>query len=130
MGQLSNCDAISVLLLDDEPSFRMSLAEMLRDDGHEVRAYAAPAHLPPLRTLENVAILVTEYEMPGKNGVALAEAFRAQHPDVPVILVTANRTQSLDAQVLARPYLRLVEKPLDYAVLHALIHDACAAACV
>jgi DNA-binding NtrC family response regulator len=130
MGQLSDCDAISVLLLDDEPSFRMSLAEMLGDDGHDVRAYAAPAHLPPLPTLENVAILVTDYEMPGKNGIILADAFHSQHPDVPVILVTAYRTHSLDAQVRARPFLRLVQKPIDYAVLHALIHDACAAACV
>jgi DNA-binding NtrC family response regulator len=130
MDPLSDCDAISVLLLDDELSFRMSLAEMLRDDGHEVHAYAAPAHLPPLPTLESVTILVTDYEMPGKNGITLADAFHAQHPDVPVILVTSYRTQSLDAQVLARPFLRLVEKPIDYALLHALIHDACAAACV
>jgi DNA-binding NtrC family response regulator len=130
MDPLSDCDAISVLLLDDEPSFRMSLAEMLRDDGHQVRTYAAPAHLPPLPTLGNVAILVTDYEMPGKNGIILADAFHAQHPDVPVILATYYRTRSLDAQVLARPFVRLVEKPVDYALLHALIHDACAAACV
>ena len=104
----------------------MSLAEMLRDDGHEVRDYEAPAYLPGLATLENVAILITDYEMPGKNGFALADEFHTQHSDVPVILVTAYRTHSLDAQVLDRPFLRLVQKPVDYTVLHAMIHDACA----
>ena len=107
----------------------MSLAEMLRDDGHEVRDYEAPAYLPGLATLENVAILITDYEMPGKDGVALADEFHTHHPEVPVILVTAYRTQPLDAQVRNRPYLRLVQKPIDYVVVHALIHDACAAAC-
>jgi DNA-binding NtrC family response regulator len=125
MGPHSGCSAIGILLLDDEPSFRTSLAEMLRDDGHEVRDYDAPANLPALSKLENVTILITDYEMPGKNGFVLADDFHTHHPDVPVILVTAYRTESLDAQVLDRPFLRLVQKPVDYAVLHALIHDAC-----
>lgn len=128
MGSLSVCNSIGVLLVDDEPSFRMSLAEMLRDDGHEVKEYGAPDHLPALTTLGDVAILITDYEMPGRTGLALADAFHAHHPEIPVILVTAYRTRSLDTQVLARPFLRLVPKPIDYTVFHALIHDACAAA--
>jgi DNA-binding NtrC family response regulator len=127
MGPLSGCDAIGVILLDDEPSFRMSLADMLRDDGHDVRDYAVPAHLPALATLKEVAILITDYEMPGQDGLQLADAFHAHHPDVPVLLVTAYRTQSLDLQVRVRPFLRLVQKPIDYEVLHALLHDACTA---
>jgi DNA-binding NtrC family response regulator len=89
-------------------------------------ASTSPANLPALSTLENVAILITDYEMPGKNGFVLSDDFHTHHPDVPVILVTAYRTESLDAQVLDRPFLRLVQKPVDYAVLHAMIHEACA----
>jgi two-component system nitrogen regulation response regulator GlnG len=125
MDPHSGCNAIGILLLDDERSFRMSLSEMLRDDGHEVREYAAPADLPALATLGRVGILVTDYEMPGKNGLALADDFHTHHPHLPVILITAYRTQSLEAQALDRPFLRLMSKPIDYEVLHALIHDSC-----
>jgi CheY-like chemotaxis protein len=48
--------------------------------------------------------LITDYEMPGENGFALADDFHTHYPRVPVILVTAHRTQSLDAQVLDRPF--------------------------
>ncbi|HEY2386497.1 MAG TPA: response regulator [Candidatus Binatia bacterium] len=126
MDQPDGCSAIRILLVDDEPSFRTSLAEMLREDGHGVGDHGAPAHVPALSSLKDVAILITDYEMPGTSGLALADAFHAQHPHVPVILVTAYRTTSLDAQVLDRPFLRFVQKPVDYVVLHTLIHEVCA----
>ena len=117
------CEAIGILLVDDELSFRTSLAAMLRDDGHEVRDYAAPAEVPPLRDLEDVAVVVTDYEMPGSTGLVLADDLHAHHPEMPVLLVTAYRTQSLEAQVLDRPHLRIVQKPVDYETIHTLIHE-------
>jgi len=117
------CRAIGILLLEDEPSLRTGLAQMLRDDGHEVWDYAAPAEVPSLSDLDGVAVAVTDYEMPGKNGLAFADEFHAQHPDVPVLLMTAYRKPSLAAQVLDRPYLRILQKPVDYEAIHATIHE-------
>ena len=111
-----------ILLVDDEGSFRESLAEMLRDDGHEVFAYAAPAAVPPPSDLDDVGLLVTDYEMPGKNGLALADEFHAHHPAVPVLLVTAYRS-GLEAEAARRPFLRLAQKPIGYDALHRLIHE-------
>jgi DNA-binding NtrC family response regulator len=123
MVHLNGCSAIGILLVDDETSFRTSLADILRDDGHEVLDYGAPVEVPPLADLPRVAVLVTDYEMPGKTGIELADAFHAHHPGVPVLLVTAYRTPSLEAQVNDRPYLRLFSKPVDYDAIHSLIHE-------
>ena len=112
----------SILLVDDEHSFRDSLAEMLRDDGHEVLAYPAPAAIPPLHTLGRVELLLTDYEMPETNGLILADSFHAQHPTVPILLATAYRT-GLDAELARRPFLKLVQKPIPYETLHRLIHE-------
>jgi DNA-binding NtrC family response regulator len=117
-----NCSTMPILLVDDEASFRTSLAETLRDDGHEVLDYGAPADVPPLDGLR-VTMLVTDYEMPGKTGIELADAFHAHHPRLPVLLITAYRTHFLEAQIGHRPYLRLSHKPVDYDALHALIHE-------
>lgn len=116
------CNALGVVLVDDEHPFRISLAEMLQDDGHDVRAYGAPVDLPPLRDLDDVAILVTDFEMPGRNGLTIADEFHTHYPQLPVLIVTAYHTQTLDAQALQRPFLRIVSKPVDYDALHALIH--------
>lgn len=46
-----------------------SLGEMLCDDGHEVLGDEAPAAIPPLASLPSSDLLVTDYDMPGKNGL-------------------------------------------------------------
>src|SRR5690348_4212966 len=87
----ASCRAIRVVLVEDEAAFRESLAEMLRDDGHEVLAYAEPASIPPFDSLGRVDLLLTDYDMPGKNGLVLADELHAHRPSVPVLLATAHR---------------------------------------
>ena len=117
------CSDLSILLVEDEHGFRMGLAQMLRENGHDVFDYAEPADLPPLATLDHVEVLVCDYDMRGENGLSLADRFHAAHPTLPIILVTAYRTHHLDAEVARRPFVHLVEKPIPYENLHALIHQ-------
>ncbi len=121
----ASCSAIRIVLVEDEAAFRESLAEMLRDDGHEVLAYSEPAGIPPFDLLGRVDLLLTDYEMPGKNGLALADDFHAHRPAVPVLLATAYRA-GVDGTAAKRPFVCLVQKPIMYDVLHRLIHE-CAA---
>jgi DNA-binding NtrC family response regulator len=111
-----------VLLVDDNDGFRSALAWNLRDDGHDVREYGSPSALPPLATLPEVTIVVTDYEMPGSDGLALADAFHETRPQVPIVLVTAQWNSILRAQAAARDFLEVRRKPFDYDELHALLH--------
>jgi len=124
---LTDCarTAARILVVDDEAPFRESVAEMLRDDGHEVLDYPEPAAVPPLSELAGIALLLTDYEMPGKNGLAFADEFHAECPGVPVLLVTAFRS-NLDAEIARRPFMRMLLKPIGYETLHRTIHE-CAA---
>lgn len=116
------CDAVRVLLLDDEPAFRESLAEGLRDDGHEVLDYSSPSMVPSLEELGPVHVLVTDLDMPGLDGLAFVDRLRVVHPDVPCVLVTAYRTATVRSSVAARSRVALCHKPVEYEELHALVH--------
>jgi DNA-binding NtrC family response regulator len=111
-----------ILLVDDEGPFRDSLAELLRDDGHVVLAYSGPAEVPPLGGLERVDLLVTDFDMPGKNGLVFADEFHAHRPGVPVLLVTAYHAR-LELDVARRPFVRMISKPIGYDALHRIIHE-------
>lgn len=117
------CCELTILVVDDEPSFRQSLAEALRDDGHPVREYPSAIAIPPLDTLPPDAILLTDFEMPGRNGIELADAFRSADPGGHVILLSAYAVPVVDGAVSTRSWLRFVSKPTDYQALHELIHE-------
>jgi len=119
------CDALRILLVDDEPAFRESLAEALRDDGHAVDTYESAEAVPSLATRGDVALLITDYQMEGRDGVTLADAFHGYNPDVPVILVSAYQSDDLSERVAARNWLRFVQKSVGYDGLHERIHQLC-----
>lgn len=115
------CETIHVLLVDDEESFRVNLASMLRDDGHPVVDYPS-AEAALSAGLSDVSVLVTDYSMPGASGVALADRLHEVRPRTPVVVVSAYRTETIETQAQRRPWVTLRSKPLDYDDLHALIH--------
>ena len=117
------CREIPVLLVDDDPSFRLGLSGALGDDGHEVFAFALPAEVPADGRLLDITLLVTDYEMPGENGVAFADRFHAARPEAPVVLMTAFPTHAVEAQAAVRPFLTVLSKPFDYDQFHTLLHE-------
>lgn len=121
--QLAQCGELTVLLVDDEPSFRQGLAGALRDDGHTVLDFVAVERLPALASLGHVTLVVTDYDMPGQSGLRLADRFHATHPNVPIVIVASNITGELERAAAVRPYVRLISKHFDYDDLHGLIHD-------
>jgi len=116
-----DCSGIGILLVDGDLLFRQALADNLRFDGHEV-VECASAHdaIPAIRSAP-CAALVTEYVVPGANGVYLADRFRSLRSG-PTVVVTAQVTGTVAADVGARHYVHLLSKPLEYQRLHDLLH--------
>lgn len=110
-----------VLLVDDDDGFRSALAENLREDGYAVVEYAAAQEVPPLGGLSDVSVLVTDYDMPGTDGLAFADRFHAVHPLVPIIMVTGSCTRHLQAAAAARGFVSLLPKPFHYDKLFRLL---------
>ena len=120
------CSAIGVLLVDPDECFRSGLAENLRDDGHEVREYAAPTDVPLLVALGKIAVAVLDFSLPSSDRLALADALNLVRPGATVVLITPYCSDGSEPEVAARPFLHVQSRPLDYEFLHALIHRLCA----
>jgi DNA-binding NtrC family response regulator len=115
---------MTVLILDDDETFRRALSELLRDDGHPVQAYGSIAELPPFSELPPPVALITDYQLGrGEDGLSLARRFNAEHPDVAIILVTAYASHYLTQAAATMPYVSLLRKPLPYEDLHRLLHE-------
>jgi DNA-binding NarL/FixJ family response regulator len=114
-----------VLLVDADQCFRSGLAENLRDDGHEVRDYAGPEEVPSPAALTNIAVAVLDYSPPSPDRLALADALHLARPQTAVIMVTAYYSDPDQAEIGSRSFVHLQSRPLEYEVLHDLIHSLC-----
>ncbi|HVO26602.1 MAG TPA: response regulator [Candidatus Margulisiibacteriota bacterium] len=112
---------LCVLLVDDDEAFRSGLADNLRDDGHSVLAYAAPSEVPS-SAFRAVSVVVTDFDLPGNDGLSFAEHVHAAQPSLPVVVVTAHPDAPAMVNAVARGFVRLMEKPVDYQSLHRLLH--------
>ncbi|MDO7834700.1 ATP-binding protein [Sphingobium sp. HBC34] len=79
-----------VLVIDDEPSVRMLVADSLGDLGyHCLEAGDGPTGLRILESKTRVDLLVTDVGLPGGlNGRQVADAARALRPDLKILFVT------------------------------------------
>jgi DNA-binding NtrC family response regulator len=111
---------LCVLLVDDDPVFRQGLAENLREDGHAVLEYGAADEIP-VSAFEAVSVVVTDFELPGNDGLRLAEHAHAAQPCLPVVVVTARPDALVGINAAARSSVILVQKPVDYHRFHRLL---------
>jgi PAS domain S-box-containing protein len=100
---------LSILLVDDDALVSMNTANMLMDLGHNViESHSATHALQLLASDARFDVVVTDYAMPGMNGLDLATKIRRMKPEMPVILATGYADLSshslLDFPRLAKPY--------------------------
>lgn len=119
------CNAITVVVVDDDGSFRSGVAANLEDDGHRVYEYEDPADVPD-SSLDAAQVVLSDYQMAAIDGITFADRVHARRPEVHVVLTTAYWTADMEAEVAARPFLRLCRKPVDYDELHAIAHELAA----
>ena len=83
----------TILLVDDEELVRIGTAEMLTDLGYKVvEASSGAEALRLLRAGDAPDLMITDYLMPGMNGVALVEHACALAPAMEVMLITGYST--------------------------------------
>jgi DNA-binding NarL/FixJ family response regulator len=100
MGLSEQNDRIGVLIVDDHRMFAESLARFLADDdGIEVLGlvHDGSAALEAIGQAGPRVVLI-DYSMPGRDGVAVAADIKAAHPAVMVVMLTG----SADDTVLLR----------------------------
>jgi DNA-binding NtrC family response regulator len=114
----------SVLIVDDEVAILDTLRILLRNEGFEPHvAHGGRSALEQIPTLRP-DIVLTDIRMPNVGGVDVLAAARANDPDVPVILMTAQATLQSAMQAVNAGAFYYIQKPFRNDELIAILRRA------
>ena len=108
-------DAKNLLLVDDDPTVRDSLYDVLVTEGYFVIPAENGLQALDLANSLQVDLVLLDLNMPVKNGWDTFEQFTREHPLVPIIIATARPNQLFTA--LGSGAGALLEKPMDIPTL-------------
>src|SRR5215212_8412791 len=115
---------MKILVVDDEPSIRFSLTELLEEAGHDVReAPHAPAALAMLDEAP-ADLVLSDLTMPAMDGLQLLDEVRARHPGSLFVLMTAHGDERTAVRALKLGAYDYIPKPFDNEEIRALTRRA------
>jgi signal transduction histidine kinase len=113
-----------VLLVDDEHHAVDGLTEILEDEGFTVQAALSAEAAIRIAQETPPDLLLTDIVMRGMDGIKLAKWVERELPGVPIILMSGFAPD----QSRIAPDWKFLSKPLDPALLSAMLNSALAAA--
>lgn len=112
------------LIVDDEPDI-CELAEItLSRMGLNTQSAQDVSSAKQLLSEGNFDLCLTDMHLPDGNGIELVEYIQAQHPDIPVAVITAYGNMESAIRALKAGAFDFVSKPVDLQVLRNLVTSA------
>ncbi|MBU2490233.1 MAG: response regulator [Proteobacteria bacterium] len=113
----------NILLVDDERSLLLSMAEGLEAYVREFKVHTAMNGREALEIFDShpVDLVVTDLRMPEMEGFELLDWMRERHPEVPAIVLSAFVTPRIKDKLKEMGASEVLAKPLDFRKLAASI---------
>src|SRR6266404_4708027 len=117
-------NAPKILLIEDDPGIVMTLRRVLSDEGHVVLVETrGDAGLARARQTE-CDVVITDWKLPGLNGVALIRELHAAKARLPIILITAHGTAETAIEATKSGAFDYLLKPFEMPELIELVEKA------
>jgi DNA-binding NtrC family response regulator len=110
--------------VDDEKRLCRSLEILLREEGPFNVAIASDYYSALEKLREPVDLVLTDLTMPGKSGLDLLRAVKAERPAMPVVLMTAYSTVESAVEAMKDGAVDYIVKPFENEKLVALLRRA------
>ena len=115
-----------VLVVDDDADLLKLLTMRLGAAGHRVSTVQSAEEALAQLAVERPQVVLSDVQLPGRDGLALFDEIRERHPSLPVILLTAHGTIPDAVEATARGVFSYLTKPFDGKALLDKIDQALA----
>lgn len=119
----------TIIIADDHPLFRNALFQsvhMAISGANLLEADSLSALLDLLAKGEEPDLLLLDLKMPGANGMSGLIQLRAEHPDLPIVVISASEDASVVAQVKSHGAFGFIPKSSDMRSLISALNQVLA----
>jgi FixJ family two-component response regulator len=113
-----------VFVIDDDPSMRASLEDLVGSVGLEVRSFASPQEFLESKQPDVPSCLVLDVRLPGMSGLTFQKELAKAGIAVPVIFITGHGDIPMSVRAMKAGAVEFLTKPFHEQELLDAIHTA------
>ena len=110
-----------VVIVDDNLELAENIAEILSFDGYASEVFGSAEEALPAVS-EGIAIVVTDYRLPGMTGAELVKLIREQHKQLHAVVISAY-TDERTMRAAREAGARFLPKPVDFVWLSSFVRE-------
>ena len=114
----------TLLLVDDDDTFRLVMGRALRSRGYRVLEAASYNDAVIILRVSAPRYAVIDLRMPGRSGLELLRTIKELRPETRVVVLSGNRSADLEAEATGLGAEKYLAKPLDADELVAALKEA------
>lgn len=114
----------SILIVDDDISYLLLLSSILEFKGIETTKSTNGIEAVGLLEKTNFSMMITDFNMPGMNGIELALKARELCPDIHIVMITAELSPELLEAAAKSGISQILSKPVNVMRVFAVIRSS------
>ena len=115
----------TILLVDDDPSVRKIVGDMLERSGYGVvAADDGSSAMEVLQERSDIGLVIADHRMPGMDGLTLTRRIKELRPDLPVVIMTGYCDLQSYLCAIGLGVVRYISKPVGMRELMQTVRDA------
>ncbi|MCK4839492.1 MAG: sigma-54-dependent Fis family transcriptional regulator [Desulfobulbaceae bacterium] len=116
----------TILIVDDEPNYRLILSEIVKEEGYEVLTAESAEKAMPIVRDTDLDLVITDMRMPGMGGMELLKEVKIFNTNLPVIMITAFGEVEKAVKAMQTGAFNYLTKPFNNDELVVSIQKAIA----
>lgn len=114
-----------ILVIDDSQMMRRIMRSYLEAEGFEVEDWLplSPMEIPDRLRESKPDLVLSDFQMPGLNGLSVAQMVQRTQADLPVMVLTALRDPDTEAKLAKFGVKRVLHKPIDQETLAQAVRE-------
>lgn len=123
-GRSAEAHQATICVVASDARERESLSQLLSHLQHEVSAFASAEALLDAPQDRAIAVLVTNLELPGQNGIELLQALRARGCQAQTIMLAGDADVATAVGAIRAGAIDFIQKPVIDRILLRRVRDA------